>query len=147
MRRLHRHAVLRELVVEGLEADPQESRRTALVLAGLVKREEDHLALHLADRCHAAGTRGRPHDVVRQVFDIDEPRAPEHDRALDDVPELTDVAGPVVALQGQLGVRREAADLAVVLAIEFLDEGAGQERNILLRSRSDGSPMAKTWRR
>src|SRR6185295_12547651 len=104
--RLHRlDTVLRQLVVERLEADPQERRRLALVLVRLVERTEDLVALELADSADAPGRRRvrRRRDalqhVVRQVLGAYEPGATQHHRALDDVAQLTHVAWPAVPVE------------------------------------------------
>src|SRR4051812_37158803 len=68
--RLHRlDAVLRQLVVEGLQADAQERGRLALVLTGLVECAEDLVALELADRADAARRGGcrRRRDALEHV--------------------------------------------------------------------------------
>src|SRR5438445_728234 len=107
-----------------------------LVLAGLLQCAQDRIALHLADGRHraAAGRRRRrraPQHVVGQVLDADEPRPAQHHRPLDDVAQLAHVARPVIALELLVRLAGEAADLAVVLPIELLDEALAQQRNVL----------------
>src|SRR5204862_2421609 len=98
----------------------------------LVERTQDLVTLELADRTDAARRRGarRRHDalddVVRQVLGPDDPGTAQHHRTLDHVAQLPYVARPRIAIERPLRLRREAADLTVVLPIELLHERAGE---------------------
>ena len=65
------------------------------------------------------------------MLGADEAAAADHHGALDHVAQLAHVARPVIALQLLLDLGGEAADLAIVLPVELVDERLGEERDVL----------------
>src|SRR5690606_24714551 len=66
-----------------------------------------------------------------QVVRTDEVALGQHDRLLEPVLQLADVAGPVVLAGGDGGVGREALDLGVVLAGVARQQVAGDDRDVV----------------
>src|SRR5437867_1450720 len=113
--------VLVQLVVKGLEADAEDLGRPCLVVTRLLERVEDQSPFHLVDggphgdpdldrvalrlRGRGGGGRGRRDTAGGrgggQMREPDEIAGAHDDGALDDVPELPDVAGPPVTTEGE----------------------------------------------
>ena len=91
------------------------------------EHRSDVLPLHVHER-DALGVRG--HRRLRQLDRQDWSRRYD-DRALDDVAQLTDVAGPRVALEGQHVVFRDRLDLLAERFAELVDEAPDKERQVV----------------
>ena len=79
-------------------------------------------------------------ELVRKVLDVDFGCVGEHAGAADDVLELADVAGPVVALEDDRGPGCKAFDGFVEVVVELADEVRDEERDVFaaLVERGDG---------
>ena len=70
-------------------------------------------------------------EAGRQRLGLQQLARPQHDRALDDVLQLTDVARPVVLLEHGQGLRRHAPRRPAHLLRQLLDEVGDQQRDVL----------------
>ena len=119
--------------------------------SGALKDLADVIAFDVDERSEPAALSRHFLDVQRLA---DEPReierafARDHEGALNHVLQLTDVARPVVALEGLEGAGRDALDRLFQLPAEPIaqddERAAGRSSR---RSRSAGMVMGKTLRR
>ena len=68
--------------------------------------------------------------VARQVVGRDVPALAQNDRPFHGVFQLADIAGPVIALQGLHGLRREVEDLFSDLRAVFFQKTGGKQRDV-----------------
>src|SRR5574337_993351 len=140
-------AVPVQLVVQGLEADPQHLGRTGLVVSDRGQGLQDQRLFRLLDgradgKGDGVGTEDDrlPGETRRQVGRRDEVALAGDDGALDGVPQLPDVPRPRMPQEDLLSRLTHGPDLLVVLAVEFLDESLDQQRDVLspLPERGEG---------
>src|SRR5438552_2307641 len=131
-------SLLHQLLTEGLTRYPKDFRGFALVRLHALHDLADVGTLDLGERSRllAGGLRdnllpdlgGKLH---RQVLGLDGLRAAENDQTLDQIPELPDVPGPLIAGHQTLRVRCEALDGLVEARVRVEDEVAGQREHVV----------------
>src|SRR5215831_5639087 len=126
------------LVVERLRRGAEDDRGPRLVVVHGLEGAQDELALALLER----GAEGQQHgisllsplrrgDAQREEDGSDELLVATHHRPLDDVAQLTDVAGPRMVAEAHHGRLVDPLDLPSVLLVELCDEGLHEERDVL----------------
>src|SRR5437667_3279266 len=128
-----------DLVIEGLEADPQLHRGPRLVVVRALEGFDDELMFHLTKaawglRPPRERSRGRPRideQGGRHVLRAQHRVGTQRDRSLDGVAELPDVPRPWVAEQGLLRVLREPDHAFLGLDVELVDEASCEWQDVL----------------
>ena len=82
------------------------------------------------------GTAGAAAHLGREVLDAELLRVAEEHRALDDVLELADVAGPRVVAEHIERLRLDAADVLLQALVELREEVLDEERDVASRARA-----------
>src|SRR5262249_32922426 len=135
--------VLLQLIMKGLQTDPEELRRARLVVARVLQRAKDQVLLRLLDgRSHPQEdsvavrlrrrSRRRAEDIHRQVWPTDGSLSRQDDRPLHDVAQFPNVARPVELLETVQHGGIEPGDAAGMLVVDLAEQGFGEDRDVVL---------------
>jgi hypothetical protein len=130
-RRVSVEAVAAHLGVERAPVDSQTPGGELLVAVGLMEGLDDALSLEIAQRSRHVGGPGALPQRGRQVLPLDHLAPAEHDQALDDVLDLSHVAGPGIVHQGIDDVRSEPLHATLHAPGILAQEVLGESRDVL----------------
>src|SRR5262245_7224272 len=138
-RRTDRASLFHELLAKRLARDTENLGRLALVRLDALHDLRDVSALDFGEGARLVGRRFghggladlRCRKLHRQVLGLDELRAAENHKALDQIPQLPHVAGPLIADHQPLGVGREPLDGFVEARVRVHDEVASERHDVV----------------